>query len=795
MAAIANHVQSAISAAVNPITGAVADAIAALSPTFDWRASSGYYVDGAVRIGYVPAGVANNWLAITDSALGSATSGWSRTAVACIDTDTTQNQCLASRAAAANYEWQLTWDRSTGFVTLTCYTLNAASSITATSAVAVAIGTPFVVCWGYDNTASKCSISVNAETPVVSSGTLTMATGTAADKLGSWFLSDLHFNGRIDSYGVSIGSQWCLTNRTALYNSGTFCRYQDLTTPTLTEWWDFGNATVFVSDYTNWDWLKGSVAGKMLTQAGSASDYPYLVRGLVAPLSTSDSTLTVLGCVDSTSNANHGIQPFFRCKPSFSATAGPDGGPAFYLPGVEYFDVQSVNGHALYSYDAGPSFTGTNQPYWLAMSFKIVDRDNPYHTTPIPGNVFGQSMCGVGNAGSVPWRAWGNSISSTPVRNSVFYRTEDATVDAVCNRLTIQRQDDAAKLAYAYDTYRGRLGTGWHTLLLYFNGTTHATYIDGVSVLSATQTADTDDTTPLGVQTMRAVALGHVPCGDHYGFPPTYQFTGSGLGPYMYSARISGKANATLTAGDIAAIHAQLLASPTSQVGTAWEVPAVTATHWLDAANILGFTSRTVSTNSVRIIADGDAVGQWLSRYNASKIWVASSDAKRPLYKTNIQNGRGVVRFDGTDDSLGASITLAQPFAIYFASKFVTVPTSERYLFSNSSSIWLGAGAFGTGTWHMYAGSTINWADANQGTFEVLCAVFNGASSKFYRGLTLTKTGNPGTGGLSGTMFLGSYNGSANYGNLDLGDMVIVAGATDVDSGEYTRLKNKWGTA
>jgi hypothetical protein len=59
---------------------------------------------------------------------------------------------------------------------------------------------------------------------------------------------------------------------------------------------------------------------------------------------------------------------------------------------------------------------------------------------------------------------------------------------------------------------------------------------------------------------------------------------------------------------------------------------------WLDASSITG-------------LADGDPITTWTDRSGKGNHATASGTA-RPLYKTNIQNGRSIARFDGLNDTM-----------------------------------------------------------------------------------------------------------------------------------------------
>lgn len=72
-----------------------------------------------------------------------------------------------------------------------------------------------------------------------------------------------------------------------------------------------------------------------------------------------------------------------------------------------------------------------------------------------------------------------------------------------------------------------------------------------------------------------------------------------------------------------------------------------------------------LSADRISGLADGDPVSSWSDLSGQGNHATQSTTAAKPLYKTNIANGRPVVRFDGVDDFLtvanAASFDLATP--------------------------------------------------------------------------------------------------------------------------------------
>jgi len=88
---------------------------------------------------------------------------------------------------------------------------------------------------------------------------------------------------------------------------------------------------------------------------------------------------------------------------------------------------------------------------------------------------------------------------------------------------------------------------------------------------------------------------------------------------------------------------------------------------WLDAAAITG-------------LVDGDAVSSWpdlsANGYHATQ----TDAAKKPTYKTNILNGKAVVRFDGGDFLASNCPADTKPVTIFFVATFTNFTTGRSVL-------------------------------------------------------------------------------------------------------------------
>ena len=104
---------------------------------------------------------------------------------------------------------------------------------------------------------------------------------------------------------------------------------------------------------------------------------------------------------------------------------------------------------------------------------------------------------------------------------------------------------------------------------------------------------------------------------------------------------------------------------------------------WLNASAVTGKS-------------DGDAMATWADQSGNGRNATQATGTKQPLYKTNIVNGKPVLRFDSTDDCLTASaIDLTGTPAV---SLFVVTATigsaTDRVVFETSSNFNANVGSF-----------------------------------------------------------------------------------------------------
>jgi hypothetical protein len=167
----------------------------------------------------------------------------------------------------------------------------------------------------------------------------------------------------------------------------------------------------------------------------------------------------------------------------------------------------------------------------------------------------------------------------------------------------------------------------------------------------------------------------------------------------------------------------------------------------------------------------------------------AGADSIKPAWSAN-----GVL-FDGVSDYMKCNaFTLIQPEFIYMVVNQVSWSLNDR-LFDGES--FLSGGILQDSTTpniSINAGSNVaSNSNLNVGSFGIVRALFNGASSKLIVNATTPTTGNAGSDNMGG-FTIGARGGTGSYSNIQVKEVIIrkvADGATDEQS-IYDYLAGKY---
>lgn len=210
------------------------------------------------------------------------------------------------------------------------------------------------------------------------------------------------------------------------------------------------------------------------------------------------------------------------------------------------------------------------------------------------------------------------------------------------------------------------------------------------------------------------------------------------------------------------------------------------------------FSPRTISglaawydaSVSSSISLDGsNNVSSWADLSGNSRTLSQTTANNRPAYNTAVVSGKPVVNFDGSNDAMLTTFTLAQPCHYFMVWRYDSAYVSGNpRVFDGATGGAMGFFRASSGQMALNAGGSnlsVNITDAEGQAFSVTEIRANGASSSVLRNGT-DRTGNPGTNIGSGSpngIYLGVFgNGFSAPGDVSFAEVLIyssVLGASD----------------
>ena len=179
-------------------------------------------------------------------------------------------------------------------------------------------------------------------------------------------------------------------------------------------------------------------------------------------------------------------------------------------------------------------------------------------------------------------------------------------------------------------------------------------------------------------------------------------------------------------------------------------------------------TLYTDSAKTTPVTSDGDVIGAAEDKSGNGNDVLQATTAKKPLYKTGIQNGLSAGLFDDSDDYMQSAAwsELSQPNTIFVVGKATTPANTAQVIYDGISSTkrnqtWFRY-AQENQAYAFYAGATITKIQAWTANCFLFSTYFNGASGELFFNNASFNTGNCGTHALTG-ITLGCDNSPGSY--------------------------------
>lgn len=180
------------------------------------------------------------------------------------------------------------------------------------------------------------------------------------------------------------------------------------------------------------------------------------------------------------------------------------------------------------------------------------------------------------------------------------------------------------------------------------------------------------------------------------------------------------------------------------------------------------------------ITLNGSTVSQANDLSGNSRHLSQGTANKQPLYVTGAVNGYSAIRFDGSNDLMkSTSFTLSGAITVVMIMKYVAY-TVNGYVFNGlaENQYLVGYQHPSSGSARMFNGSFGPYVSAGIGTYRLIVAVFNGASSEMYLNGVASGLGlNPGTSGSATGITLGGAYSDVLFSNVEVAELFVMSSA------------------
>jgi hypothetical protein len=204
-----------------------------------------------------------------------------------------------------------------------------------------------------------------------------------------------------------------------------------------------------------------------------------------------------------------------------------------------------------------------------------------------------------------------------------------------------------------------------------------------------------------------------------------------------------------------------------------------------------------LKADAITGLSPDDPVATWSDSGGLGNDATQATSSKRPTYKTSIQNGLPVVRFDSVDDGMTTGASASLPFTVFVVYNYRSATSGVHRAVQGASANWL-IGPY-TNHHQLYNGAFIptngSISAVVENVFALVCGLQSSGDAKLF--INGVQSGTNTQNGAPGTIYLGHGIGPPPYSETLDGDIAEVIvydsalGTTNRQSIE-TYLNGKW---
>lgn len=211
---------------------------------------------------------------------------------------------------------------------------------------------------------------------------------------------------------------------------------------------------------------------------------------------------------------------------------------------------------------------------------------------------------------------------------------------------------------------------------------------------------------------------------------------------------------------------------------------------WHDASDIS--TLWQDSARSTAVASDGDPVGAWDDKSGGGNHVLQATTAKKPAYKTGIQNGLPVLRFDGDDALVLGGLGRVQPLTYFIIVSFNTQP---KWALDGTGGSGANVAIASTGTTQvrLVTGTAIITDLISYDVLHLIAATADGVNSFISVDGNAAATGTSGVNNPDGITIGAAGNGLGNVAG-DITEVIVYDSALSAGNVASVKdyLNNKW---